>query len=108
MRAVGETQRARRAGDLLPRDCVREIAEARAAPTVGHRDTQQPLRTELRPEVAWKFIRAIDFRRTRRNPFLREAAHLRADLFEIRAQTEVTVADVDGVHELAFPFITIV
>ena len=89
VRAVAQAHRAGRARDFLHHDDVREIAEVRAAPALGHRDAEQALRAELRPQRAGKFVRAIDLVRERRDLAGGEAPHLAADLIERLAESEI-------------------
>ena len=51
VRAVGQADRGRAAADLLHGDAVLEIAEARAAVLLLHRDAVQAERAELRPQL---------------------------------------------------------
>src|SRR5690606_15105190 len=60
-----------------------------------------PLFAELRPQVAGKLVRVVDLGGDRRDLLGREAAHLRADLIECLAQTEVVIALCQSGHQLA-------
>ena len=52
MRAVGQADRGRSARDLLHRDAMLEIAQARAAILLLDGDAEQAERADLRPQVA--------------------------------------------------------
>ena len=70
MRAVRETDRCRRARDLLHRDDVREIADCGAAVLVRNRDAEKSHVAHLPPQVRRKLVVAIDGGGARRD-FLR-------------------------------------
>src|SRR3974390_805369 len=72
MRAIGKADRGRRARYLLHRDAMREIAEPRPAVFLFDRNAVQPERAHLGPEIARKFVVAVDLVGARRNPVLRE------------------------------------
>ena len=103
MRTVGQPDRARDARDLLHHDDVREIAEAGTPEALGYGDAEQSLLTQRRPEVARKFVAAVNFRRARGDLLGGEAPHLLADLFQLRGQSEVLIDVVECAHGLAFP-----
>src|SRR5262249_51442491 len=105
MGPVGEADRARGARDFLHDGGVSQIAQARATPALRHGDTQQPLLSERRPQVARKLVAAVYLGGARRDPLGGEAPHLGADLLEALIEPEITVY---GSHELAFPLSTIV
>jgi hypothetical protein len=86
MRAVGEAHRPRGARDLLHRDHVGEVAEASAAPALGHGDTEQPLRAEQWPEVARELVAAVDLGGARRDALGSEPAHGFAQLLDFVGQ----------------------
>ncbi len=65
MRAVAQADAGGRAADLLDGDDVREVAEARPAIGLGHRDAVQPEVAELRPQVAREGVVGVDPRRAR-------------------------------------------
>ena len=85
MRAVGEADRPRGPRDLFHDDDVGEIAEVRTAKALGHGDAEQALSTQGRPQVARKFVAAVDVGGARGNPLRGEAPHLTTDLLEIIA-----------------------
>ena len=79
VRAVGEADRGRGAGDLLDRDAMGEIAHAGAAVLLGYGDPEQPERAELLPEVGRKLVVRVDLPLpAARSPPPRSAAPCRA------------------------------
>ena len=98
MRAIGQTDRAAGARDLLHGDDVREIAEIAAAPTLRHGHAEQPERAELRPERPRKLVAAVDLVRQRRDLLACEAPHLRAHLDQRIAETEIQLGGVENAH----------
>src|SRR5579864_7483619 len=91
MCAVREADRARSTGDLFHGNGVSQVAEPRAAPALRDGDAQQALLAEGGPQVARKFVVAVDVGRTRRNPLGGETAHLRADFLEALIEPEITI-----------------
>src|SRR5204862_3856686 len=65
--AGGQAHRGRRAGDFLHRDDVGEVAQSGAAQLLFDRDPEKTELAQLRPQVARKFVRAIDLRGARRD-----------------------------------------
>ncbi len=74
VRAVGQAHRGGGAADLLHRDDVLEIAEARAAPFFFDGDAEEAQLAHPRPEVARELVRAVDLGRTRGDFGLGEAS----------------------------------
>ncbi len=62
MGAVGQADRGRGARDFLHRDAVLEIAEARPAIVLLHRDAEQAEPAHLLPEVHRELVGAVDLR----------------------------------------------
>src|SRR3974390_3912432 len=72
MRAIGKAARSGRTRHLLHRDARRESAAPRPAVFLFDRNAVQPERAHLGPEIARKFVFAVDLVGARRNPVLRE------------------------------------
>ena len=72
MRAVGQADRRRGARNLLHGHAMGEIAQPCPAPFLLDRDAEKPELAELRPQLARKFVGAVDFGGARRNLGLRE------------------------------------
>ena len=60
-----------------------EVAETGAAEALGNRDPEQALLAQLRPQVAWKDVAAVDFSGTRGDFRGREAPYLVANLLQV-------------------------
>ena len=75
-----------------------EIAEARAAELLLHRDAMDAERAELRPQVARKLVAAVDLVRARRNLRGRETAHAVAQHIGRLAQREIEANGEVGDH----------
>ena len=95
MRAVGETDGAGGAADLLHGDDVLEVAEAEAAVLLGHGHAEQAHLAELGPELARKAVAAVDLVGDRRDAAQGEFADRLAQLVDARTQLEV---EIDGKH----------
>ena len=89
MRAVGQTDRSGGARNLLHGDAVRQIAEAGAAKFLFDGDAEQAELAELRPQLARKFVGAIDLGGERRDLVLRKAAHRVAQHVDLVAESEI-------------------
>ncbi len=72
VRAVGQADRGRGAGDFLHRHAMGEIAHAGAAPFLLDGDAEQAERAELRPQIAREGVGAVDLVGARRDLVLRE------------------------------------
>src|SRR3954453_22811713 len=97
VRAVGQADACRGAADLLHRDRVLEVAEARPAELLLDREAQEPEHAELRPELAREGVGAVDLLGERRDLSLcerrdRVADHLRR-LAEVVAERGHPVRD---------------
>src|SRR5262245_9053700 len=75
MRAVGEPDRGGGARNLLHGDAVLEVAEARPAPFLLHRDAVHAELAELGPQVAREGVAAVDLAGARRDAVVGAAAH---------------------------------
>src|SRR5215203_2965229 len=78
---------------------MRQIAEARTAELLLDRDAEQPLRAHLGPELARKFVAAVDLIGARRDLVLREAVDAPAQHFDVFAKTEVETFPGIGDHD---------
>src|SRR5689334_13250703 len=86
MRAVRKPHRRRCTRELFHRDHVSEVTESGAPPFFVDRDPEKPELAQSRPQVARELVRAVDFRRPRRDLGGCERAHRFAE-------------DVDGFPE---------
>ena len=68
---------------------MRQVAQPGTAMLLVHGDAMQPQRAHFGPQVARKFIRAVDLGGYRRNAVLAEAAHSVAQHVQFLAQGEV-------------------
>src|SRR5258708_17043241 len=102
MCAIAQAHGARRSRDFFHRDGVRQIPQAGAAIFGADRETQQAEIPGLAPDIAWKFIAAVDFLRTRRDALLGEAAHLIADRVDLRPKAEGELS-ICGIGHLCRP-----
>jgi hypothetical protein len=105
MRAIRQTHRAGCTGNLFHGDCMCKVAKTRAAPALGHCDTEQSLLAQFGPQVARKLVAPVELRGTRCNALGGKAPHLGANFLEALIEPEITI---DGSHRLAFPLSTIV
>jgi hypothetical protein len=92
VRAIRQAHRGRGARNLLHRDDVGEIAHARAAVALRHRQPEQTELSELTPEVAREEVAAVDLAGARGDPFPGEAAHLIAHGVDGLSQPEIELA----------------
>src|SRR5262249_51583022 len=81
--------RGRCARDFLHRDDVREVAHRGAAKLFLDRDAQQAQVAQLRPEVARKFVGAVDLRGARSNLTRGEPGYALAEDIRSFAQVEM-------------------
>src|SRR4051794_22129812 len=89
VRAIGQTDRRRRARHFLDRDAMLEIAEAGAAILFLDGNAVQAERADFWPEVPWKLVALVDFGRARRDLLARKGKHGLAD--GIRGFTEIEI-----------------
>src|SRR5580698_7340561 len=89
MRAVRQPDRCTRTADLLHRNDMLEIAQATAAIFKLHRDAEEPKRAQLRPQVARKEVRGIDFSGAWRDELGGKLAHGLAQQINAFAQSEI-------------------
>ncbi len=89
VRGVGKSHRSGSAADLFHRHAVRKIAHVDAAVLFLHRNAVQVQRTHLGPEVAGKFVGAIDLGCNRSDAILRERAHGVAQQVDLGTQAMV-------------------
>ena len=75
-----------------------EIAEARAAVFFLNGDAVQTERAHLGPQVARKFIVAIDCAGAWRNAILRKSAHRFAQHVDVRPKAEIEARPCIGNH----------
>jgi hypothetical protein len=75
VRAVGQAHRGRGARDFFHRHDVRQVAHARAAVFLVHRDAEDAELAHLLPQVHRELVGAVDLRGARRDLGLRELLH---------------------------------
>ena len=92
MRAVGQSDRARRARDFLHDHAVLEITEAGAAPLLLDGDAMNAKRAERGPQIAGKAVAAVDLVGARRDFLGREPADALAQHIRRLAQAEIEAA----------------
>ena len=98
--AVAETHGGRGAGNLLDRDHMLEIAEARATVFLLNRDAVQSQIAHLGPQLARKAVCLVDLGRDRRHLVVRKALDLIAQRVGGLAQAEIERRHRIGDHEL--------
>ena len=98
MRTIGQTDRRAGARNFLHGNAMLEIAEARAAVFLLHRNAMKAKRAHLRPQVARKDILAIDRVSARRDAVLREAADGLAQHVDIGTEAEIEARPGIGDH----------
>src|SRR5208282_3285360 len=103
MRSVGQADGARSARDLLHGDTMGEIAEPRAAPFLFDRDSKKAERPELRPKLARKAVRAVDFGGVRRNLILRKVDDRITQHADIAAEVEIKPRKPVRYHDALHP-----
>ena len=96
MRAVGEADRGRGAGNLLHRHDMGEIAHARAAAIRIGRDAEQAEAAQFPPQMHREFVVAVDRSGQRRYLLLREAPHHVAQRLDLLVVPELQRAVVHG------------
>ena len=89
MRAVGQADRGRGAGDFLDRDGMGEVAHARPAVFLLDRDAEQAELAHLAPELVGEGVRPVGVGRDRLHALLRPA-------MDHVAQGGDLVAEVEG------------
>ena len=89
MRAIGQADGRRGARNLLHRDAMLEIAEARAAIFLLDGNPVQAERADFGPEVAGKLIAFVDFGGARRDLVARKVLHGLADRIRGLAEIEI-------------------
>ena len=103
MRAVGKADRRRAAGNLLHRHAMGEIAHAGAAPFLLDRDAEQAERAELRPQLARKFVGAVDLSGAWRDFFAGEGADRLAQHIDVVAEAEIEAGEAVRDHRALLP-----
>ena len=96
MRAIGQADRGRGAGDLLHRDHVLQIAHAGAAILLLDGDAEHAEIAELAPQIHRERVVAIDPSRARRDLIGREGLDLSAQHVGGLAQIEIQSSDPVG------------
>ena len=106
MGAVGQPDGGRAAADLLHGDAVLEVAEARAAVLLLHRDAEQAQLAELRPQCARELVGLVDLGGDRRDLVGGEAAHAGAQLVGRLAEIEVERGKIVGDHGIGLRWLS--
>src|ERR1700674_2910973 len=75
-----------------------EIAHPGAAPFLLDRDAQEAKLAHLRPQVAWKFVAAIDLGGARRDLVAGKVGHGVAQPVEVFAEAEIEACPGIGDH----------
>ena len=89
MRAVGETNRGRCAGDFFHRNHVRQIAHARATVFFFYRDAEHAQLTHFAPQVHGELVVFVHIVRQRRDLGLCKIAHRITQCVDVFTELEI-------------------